>query len=189
MSLMPVAEKMTAKQFMALPETDSSRWTELIEGEIVVNDPDAFHGLVVTNLLFALVAWSRAEPGRGYAVVPRDTEVDQRNVFKPDVLWCARPLADPHARPPYPMPDLAVEVRSRSTWRYNLGVKKTRYEQHGLTELWLVDTVARSVLVFRRSAPRAAGFDVALEFESGDQVTSPQLPGFALPVDAAFAIH
>jgi len=185
-----VAQKMTAQEFLALPETEYSRDMELIDGEVVVNDPGALHGHVVPNLLVALANWTREQPARGYAVVPRDTEVDDHNVFKPDVLWYAEGrLPDPHSPPPYALPDLAVEVRSPSTWRYNLGVQKTRYEQHGLPELWLVDTVARTVLVFGRSAPGACSFDVALELEAGQDLTSPQLPGFALAVDEVFAIH
>jgi Uma2 family endonuclease len=50
----------------------------------------------------------------------------------------------------------------------------------GLRELWLVDTDARIVLVFRRSAARAGAFDDAREIE--DTLTSPQLDGFELPL-------
>ncbi len=43
------------------------------------------------------------------------------------------------------------------------------------------------VLVFRRSKPDAAEFDVALELERADTLTSPLLPGFALALGAVFA--
>jgi Uma2 family endonuclease len=87
---------------------------------------------------------------------------------------------------PQPLPDIAVEVRSPSTWRYDIGPKKRRYEQHGLPELWLVDTDADEVFVFRRSAPDAAEFDVVLQIARGDHLTSPQLPDFELSLDALF---
>ena len=86
------------------------------------------------------------------------------------------------------MPDLAVEVRSPSTWRYDVGAKKDGYERHGLPELWLVDTEARSVLVYRRERAQSATFDVSLEVGAGEQLTSPLLPGFALPVDEIFSL-
>ena len=86
------------------------------------------------------------------------------------------------------MPALAAEIRSPSTWRYDLGAKKAGYERHGLAELWLLDTVAESVLVFRRSLPPAASFDVALELSGGEQLTSPLLPDFAVAVDDVFAV-
>ncbi len=78
------------------------------------------------------------------------------------------------------MPDLAAEVRSPSTWRYDIGAKKAGYERHGLPELWLVDTAAEEVLVFRRSSPGATAFDVALELDRSQRLESPLLPGFGL---------
>jgi Uma2 family endonuclease len=87
---------------------------------------------------------------------------------------------------PQPLPDIAVEIRSPSTWRYDIGVKKARYEEHGLPELWLVDTAADEVIVFRRSQPKAPTFDVSLELARGDALTSPLLPGFALALDELF---
>jgi Uma2 family endonuclease len=84
------------------------------------------------------------------------------------------------------VPDLAVEVRSESTWRYDIGVKKARYESAGVAELWLVDTRAPSVLVFRRSAPQAPAFDVALELERRAALASPVLPGLTLDLTRLF---
>ena len=68
------------------------------------------------------------------------------------------------------MPDLAVEVRSPSTWRFDIGTKKRGYEAAGLGELWLVDTVGDRVIVHRRSHPDAVEFDVT--FEVGRRRTS-----------------
>ena len=84
------------------------------------------------------------------------------------------------------MPDLAIEVRSPSTWRYDIGAKKGGYEAYGLPELWLVDTAAEAVLVFRRSDPSARVFDVALELERDGELRSSLLPGFALAVAKLF---
>lgn len=92
-----------------------------------------------------------------------------------------------HDQRPYPLPDVVVEVRSPSTWRYDIGAKKAAYERGGLPELWLVDTAADVVLVFRRSSPKAATFDIALELTIEDELTSPLLPGFALPLRDLFA--
>jgi len=72
------------------------------------------------------------------------------------------------------------------TWRYDIGPKKTAYERHGLPELWLVDTAAEEVLVFRRSATTAPGFDEALELERHQRLTTPLLPAFALELADLF---
>ena len=84
---------------------------------------------------------------------------------------------------PYPVPDLAIEVRSASTWRYDIGAKKAAYERGGLPELWLVDTAADEVLVFRRSAPTAATFDVSLELTVADSSPRRCCPGPPSPCD------
>ena len=181
---MAVAQRMTVAEFLALPE---QRWASLIEGEVVVNQPRALHQRVVLDLAFALMQWTRAEPRRGEVTTEIAVELDEYNWFGPDVLWYREGRGPGRAETaPQPMPDLAVEVRSPSTWRYDIGAKKARYEQYGLPELWLVDTAADVVLVFRRSAPDARAFDVSLEFARGDALTSPLLPGFSLPLDELF---
>jgi len=125
--------------------------------------------------------------GRGEVTAPIDIQPDEHNCFAPDVLWY-REGREPGRSDvaPQPLPDIAVEIRSPSTWRFDVGAKKARYEQHGLPELWLVDTAADVVLVFRRSSPKAAEFDVSIELGRGDSLTSPLLPGFALPLDDLF---
>ena len=71
-----------------------------------------------SDLEFALRAWARAAPGRGLAIRPLDVRLNDRNVYNPDILWYADDRAPRRDdRPPYPMPDIAVEVRSPSTWR------------------------------------------------------------------------
>ncbi|MGI8730138.1 MAG: Uma2 family endonuclease [Solirubrobacteraceae bacterium] len=79
-----------------------------------------------------------------------------------------------------------VEIRSPSTWRYDVGTKKSVYEREGLPELWLVDGEGRVVLVFRRSSPRAPTFDIELELDAAALLQSPQLPDFALALGELF---
>ncbi|MCP9491310.1 MAG: Uma2 family endonuclease [Solirubrobacteraceae bacterium MAG38_C4-C5] len=176
---MTVATRMTAAEYLLLPEQPFK--TELIDGEVVVSEPRMLHQDVLSELLVALRLWTRAGSDRGRATPAIDILLDDDNVYGPDLLWYAH-VRDPgrtEARP-QPVPDLAVEIRSPSTWRYDIGAKKARYEQYGLQELWLVDTKADEILVFRRSRPQGASFDVALELTSDDTLSSPLLPGFAL---------
>ncbi len=188
MTAMRVAERMTAEEFLALPESVDARRLELVDGEIVVHEPRPLHQMVSLELARAIGDWSRGGAGRGREWLPLDVKIDEFNVFAPDVLWYAEgrgPGRDDV--PPSPIPDLVVEVRSPSTWRYDIGAKKSGYERSGLPELWLVDTAAAVVLVFRHSVPAAATFDVALEFGRGDTLTSTAMPGFEVALDSLFA--
>jgi Uma2 family endonuclease len=113
----------------------------------------------------------------------------QVSVDKPDVWW----LNEEHVPPDdtvclQRVPDLAVEVRSPGTWRYDVGVKRQRYEAAGLPELWLVDPLDQTFRVLRRSAPAAAHFDVEEGWSAaaGDEAHSAQLPGWTMPVGLLF---
>ena len=182
-----VAERMTAAQFLGQPDRPGAEWLQLVEGEVVVTDPHARHNFAQGDLVFAFETWSRSKGGRGRAMLPLDVALDDLNVFEPDIAWYAEgrvPTRD--SVRPFAMPDLAVEIRSPSTWRYDIGAKKSAYERHGLPELWLVDTEADVVLVFRRSNPDALAFDVALELDRAQTLHSPLLPGFALNLGELF---
>ena len=134
-----------------------------------------------------LTNWLLENLGHGEAGIPVDVRLDDHNVYAPDVWWVPendRPSAD--AKRLAGPPGLAVEVRSPSTWRYDLGTKRSTYERLGLGELWLVDTESKSVLVYGRSSPEATTFDVALELEAGEVLTTPLLPGFSLDLGELF---
>lgn len=105
-------------------------------------------------------------------------------MYGPDVVWYREGRSPRRGDiAPYPLPDLAVEVRSPSTWRHDIGAKKRNYERRGVAELWLVDTAAD---VVRRSPPQAPTFDISDELDANATLTSPLLPGFALPVAGIF---
>lgn len=189
MKAMPAAGTMTATEFLDLPtdiREQYGRAPSLVEGELVVTRPELEHQMVVGHLMFALTSWAKSE-GTGLVIDELAVLVDERNVYAADVQWYSEARRPPRkSNAPYPMPDLTVEVRSPSTWRYDIGAKKAGYERAGLRELWLVDSDARTVLVFRRSLPGAATFDVTLELGAGDVIESPLLPGFALPAEELF---
>ncbi len=169
--------RLTAEEYFALPPTDTR--TQLIDGEIVVTEPTVRHQRITGEIYLVLTMWLRDHPGNGEAGIPVDVHLDDRNVFAPDVWWVPevdRPGRD--ARRIVGPPALAVEVRSPSTWRFDVGAKKRTYERLGLAELWLVDTGSDTVLVYRRSSPESPEFDVALELGAGELLATPLIPRF-----------
>jgi Uma2 family endonuclease len=188
MSSMPVVEPMTAARYMALVDDGEYRWAQLVGGELIMDPPKLSHQLVCMQILVEIELWTRAEAGRGLVSIPLAVHVGEHDVYQPDIVFFGDERAPARdALPPYPVPDLAVEVRSPSTWRYDIGAKKAGYERSGLPELWLVDTAAEEILIFRRSRADAPTFDVALELTRDETLSSALLAGFALPVAAIFA--
>ena len=179
------ATRLTAEEYFAT--TDESPGVQLIDGEVVVNDPTFRHQRLVGEIYRLLANWLGDNPGHGEAGLGGNFHIDDRNVFVPDVWWTPEDRRPGRASGRYAgPPELAVEVRSASTWRYDVGTKKRTYEREGLSELWLVDSPVDTVLVFRRSFPTASGFDVALELVAGEMLTTPLLPGFELDLAALF---
>jgi Uma2 family endonuclease len=183
---MATLERMTAERYYAV--TVEGDRTQLVDGQVVVDEPKTIHGVLQLRLGAALYDWIQTGTGRGLASMPTGVQMDEYNVYGPDVLWFReeRIPADLDAYPEH-VPDLCVEIRSQSTWRYDVGAKKRVYEAGGLPELWLVDHVSNTVLVYRRSRPESPNFDLALELGIGGTLDSPMLPGFALPLDKLFA--
>lgn len=179
--------RLTAEEYFALPPTEQR--TQLINGEVVVTEASLRHQRITGEIYVELRNWLRSNPGTGEAGIPVNVHLDDHNVYAPDVWWVpedARPGRD--AQRIVGPPALAVEVRSPSTWRYDVGTKRATYERLGLSELWLVDTKANSVLVYRRSSSKATTFDMALELEAGQVLTTPLIPGFALDLGELFAL-
>jgi Uma2 family endonuclease len=178
---------LTADEYLATGD-ERPRFTELINGDVIVNTPTFRHQRIAARINVLIAIWCDAEPGRGESPLSVDAKLDTGNVFAADVMWLSQdrmPKGDaPHLVGP---PSLAVEVRSPSTWKYDLGTKKMTYERAGLPELWLVDSSANTILVYRRSSAESATFDVELEVGAGEELTTPMMPGFVLDVGALFA--
>lgn len=176
---------MTAEQYDAVTVAGDRR--QLVEGEIVVNEPKLIHSELQGRLYRALMSWADGGSARGRAFLPTDVRMDEYNVYGPDLLWFSAGHV-PTDLDAYPerVPDLCVEIRSEGTWRYDIGAKKRVYEAGGLPELWLVDDASDTVLVYRRSTPRLETFDVTAELGRGESLTSPQLAGFAFVIDELF---
>ncbi|MDN5861286.1 MAG: Uma2 family endonuclease, partial [Pseudonocardia sp.] len=152
--------------------------SELVDGVVHVNDATFQHQRLCGRILLALCRWSERDGGE--AGWGGNWVLGERNVFKPDVWWTARPPEGSRHDGP---PDLAVEVRSPGTWRLDIGPKRDTYLAAGVRELWLVDTPAATVLVYRAGE----SLDDATEVGPGETLTSPLLPGFALAIDELFA--
>jgi Uma2 family endonuclease len=171
--------RITADEFLA---GDFPTGSELVEGAVHVMDPAFDHQEVCLRIVFALTTWVR-ENRLGTSGYGGNWVLSERNVYKPDVWWSERPPSGTrHAGPP----DLAVEVRSPSTWALDVGTKWRRYEASGTRELWLVDHPVSTVLVFRRP-DSGSEFDDGIDVGPGATLTSPLLPGFALATDELFA--
>jgi Uma2 family endonuclease len=169
---------LTWQDFLDLP--GEIRHASLIDGDLYVNAPAPAHQYVVSELLFALMAWTKAGEGRGEATIEPAVQINHNTGYMPDIAWWWEDKCAPRDEPSsyHGPPDLVVEVLSPSTRRMDTIRKRNDYPTIGVGELWLVDPEEPSVLVVR--------FDVepgtVIKLAAADTLTSPQLPGFAITV-------
>ena len=156
---------------------DDGRRYELYDGEaIVVPAPNYPHQRVVVRLGELLIAYEH-RTGGAVVYAPFDIVLSEHDVLQPDVVYFTAEKRTQlrGADAAYVIPDLAVEVLSRSTERRDRGRKMELVARFGLPEYWLVDPVRRTLEVYTRGADGA--LTLAGAFDPGAEFVSPTLEG------------
>jgi Uma2 family endonuclease len=179
--------KYTYEDLLAFPEGDGKRY-EIIDGDLLVTPaPLSKHQLVLGNLYWWLRSYLEKNPIGKALFAPADVVLSEANVVEPDLLFLSNARQDRLTRKNIQgAPDLVVEVLSESTRRTDELRKRKLYESADILEYWIVDPELETVKVYRKAGDR---FERAEELsgDAGDTITTPLLPGLALPVVKLFA--
>jgi Uma2 family endonuclease len=170
----------TWDDFIALPDDDRR---ELIDGELVEVEvvPGQIHEYIVLLLGFYLVRYARQRGGRvlasGYKV-----RIGERRGVMPDIQYFApgnEPDESQEAGLSVGRPDVAVEILSPSSRRYDRIVKLGYYALIRVPEYWLIDPKNR---VLERLVYTKKGYAISETLE-GDAVFAPKgFPGLKIPL-------
>ncbi|HIQ04360.1 MAG TPA: Uma2 family endonuclease [Anaerolineae bacterium] len=176
----------TSGDLVLLPENEKRY--EIVDGELFVSkQPHWHHQATCNNIAAELTNWNRTT-GQGQTVSAPGVIFDEENDVVPDVVWVSRErLAailgeDGHL---HRAPELVVEVLSPG-WvneRRDRVAKLKLYSVHGVREYWIVDWRAQAVEVYRR---QDAALRLVCTLHREDELTSPLLPGFRVPVARLF---
>ena len=144
---------LTIDDWFTLP--DDGNQYELFEGVLCLMAPPSRRHQDIT---LDIATHLRAEARRtgGYAgVAPLGVAMEERLGFLPDVVYVAPGreaiLSD---RGIEGVPDVVVEVLSRSTEAFDRGTKLRTYLRRGVREVWLVDPRRQTVTVHRSPRER-----------------------------------
>jgi Uma2 family endonuclease len=169
----------TWDDFVALEEDDLR---ELIDGELVeVEVPKPEHERLVARLIFHLEGWAEAHGGgttfgSGYKIRITNT----RGVM-PDVQFFragrvrrgqGQGISQGH-------PDLAVEIVSPSSVRYDRVVKMNWYASIGVPEYWVVDPEACTL---ERLVLQDGHYSIADALEGDASFAPASFPGLEIPL-------
>jgi len=185
-------ERFSQREFFAWlqrrPASDINHY-ELIRGRIVMTPPAGWpHGSLEMRIGGRIL---QAVALDGLGVVQGSSagyDLPSGDTLEPDVSFMSRAR---FAAGPAPqrgrfvgiVPNLAVEILSRSTARRDRTEKKEIYQQCGVDEYWIVDPERRVVTVFHLEEGR---------YPTGERVLAGRIPSRVLPqleltADAIFA--
>lgn len=184
----------TLTDLFELPIDDhSTDYYEILGGRLVVlSAPDEPHSSEVIELLEMLLAARRAGYG-DVRTAPRAVALDfeqrgmqSEDVPQPDIFFVRRGrVAILRDRAVYGVPDLVIEILSRSTRRKDRpgGEKWRAYERNKVPYYWIVDTTARTITqyefhdgVLRETA----------RLQPGDVLSCPLFPDISREVGSLF---
>ena len=182
----PFPPDLTWDEFLALPY--ELRNASLVDGEVVVNPPNAQHEWIVHNLIEVFRRWTREGPGRGQVSTQQPVKINDRRGYQPDFAWYPTKQCASSGLPKEfsGLPGLVAEVLSPSTRAYDLVAKRRDYEKVGIGEVWFIEQEVTRYGVLACQRPGASTGFVDSELRIGDRLTSPLLDDFDVDVAALF---
>lgn len=178
--------KLTYDDFVRFP--DDGQRHELIDGEhYVTPSPNLRHQAIIGNLHLLIAGWLESHPVGRVFLSPLDVVFSNHDIVEPDLLYlsnarAAEALTPAHVRG---VPELVIEIGSKSTRRRDETIKLRLYERMHVSEYWLVDPDRDRIRVFRLDGEtlREAA---QLARAADDVLTTPMLEGLTLPLTRIF---
>lgn len=135
--------QVTWSDFIALPDDDRR---ELVGGQLLEIDvPTHLHEHIVTMVAYFLTAWRRAGAGGNVLSSGYKIRISDEQAFMPDVQYFKPGRVIPEQALSEGGPDLAVEVISPSSARFDSVEKLAGYASIGTAEYWLIDPEKRTL--------------------------------------------
>ncbi len=162
---------------------DDNLRREIIDGELIVTAaPGTRHQRAVANLTAVLSTYRNSYGGEVFPA-PTDIYLSEENVVEPDVIFVRADHLDRVEERYVKGPaDLVIEISSPSTRRLELIRKRGLYERFGIPEYWYVDLEAERVEIYRLEQD---GYGAPSLRYPGDELQTPLLPAFSIPVEEA----
>ena len=167
-----------------LPDPIDGTRYEIIDGELLVSkQPHWEHQFTSGVFFWALHNWNRQRRLGTVNIAPGLILPTEQDVV-PDVVWISRERMAQNLDLDgklHGAPELAVEILSPGSAdeRRDRELKLKLYARIGVEEYWITDWRVRAIEVYRQSQGELR---LVATLSGNDVLTSPLLPGFALPL-------
>ena len=123
---------------------------EIIGGEKVLSPaPNPSHNTIMLNLAFIFTPYIMNKNINARIFGDNvDIRFAKEATYKPDFSVICNPDIINWEGAIHGAPDLAVEILSKSTKKYDFGIKKDVYEQYGVKEYWIINAKKKSIIVY-----------------------------------------
>ena len=180
---MSVSHRYTSADLELIPPVEGKRY-EIVDGDLYVSHAPSYEHQDTAGAIYEeLQVWSRSSR-LGRAVFTPGVLFAEDDDVIPDVIWLTwdrlRTGRDSGGHF-IVAPELVVEVVSpgSSNERRDREVKLKLYSRQGVREYWIVDWQRREFKVYRRAEHALALMETLVD---DDQLESPVLPGFSVPI-------
>ncbi len=175
---------------------DYLQWTfddrvELLKGKLFeIENPNRLHQKLSGTIFYKIASYLKGKPPHIY-FAPFDVRLSRKNaddetgttVFQPDIcVICDLTKLDD--RGCVGAPDIVVEILSPGNNEKELRNKYEIYEEAGVLEYWIIWPDSQSFLKYTLS--ETGKYIPSKVLTSGDEVTTPGLPGFVLDLEEVF---
>ena len=179
--------RMSVDEFLDLPETDEYRWLELDDGELyIMPRPRRVHQFLKDELVThfkILLNNSPTPPAEVYTELVIIISRESGRILIPDLSVFLRPPGDDSdISAAGSIPDIVIEILSTNRSR-DLVRKRQLYAEAGVPEYWIFDPRNDTVLPLEL---RDGEYVERGVLSVGDTLTTPLLPGLAIPLADLF---
>jgi Uma2 family endonuclease len=177
--LFPLQGEWTEDDYFRLPDTN--RFVELSEGRLVIPEmPTDLHQYAVGELFVEVRAFVRSNSLGEVRVAPLPVRLWEGKIREPDIVFMSAAHADRIGEDFWGVPDMVVEVLSKSTMQVDREEKSLEYAKAGVAEYWLVDTEECTIEVH---VLRQEAYELLGKWSVGQTAHSEILAGFEVAVE------
>ena len=177
--LFPLQGEWTEADYFSLPDTN--HFVELSEGKLVIPEmPTYSHQRAVGELFIAIRMFVHEHEFGEVCIAPLPVKLWQGKIREPDIVFMSTAHIDRIGEDFWGVPDMVVEVLSKSTMQTDRREKFLEYAQAGILEYWIVDLEERAIEVY---ILKQGTYKLFGKWSVGQIARSEVLAGFEIAVE------
>ena len=158
---------------------------EFINGEVIIHSPVAYEHEMVSSELHTLFNVYISINNLGRVTHEKLMISLTRNDYEPDICFFKKEKASKfkEGQKLFPAPDMVVEVLSRSTEKFDRGVKFEDYAFHNVKEYWIIDPRQKTI---EKYLLKNKQYQLDEKVHNVNIISSTVIKGFSIPARAIF---